>query len=195
MSREKLANRISDLLNPYYSSSPFFLLVAIGSSKSIGAAIIYWLILTLFFSALPLWDIKRRIRLGLVKDAHISTREDRIKPFIFSLSCAVLGLIAVYLASAPEAIKAISWVVVLTGIVITIITIFWKISLHAAGITSIVLALVFLYGKIAAPIVILVPLVIWARFTLRKHTPTQLAAGTLLAATIVLMVFAHFSLL
>jgi hypothetical protein len=190
-----VANKVSDLFNPYYSSSPFFLLVAIGSSKGIGAAIVYWLVLTLFFSALPMWDINRRIRLGLVRDAHISRREDRIKPFIFSLSCAVLGLIAVYAVGTPEAIKAISWTVVLTGAAITIITAFWKISLHAAGVTSISLALIFLYGTIAIPTILLVPLVLWARLTLKKHTPAQLALGTLLSATIVSATFIHFDLL
>jgi len=195
LSREKVADKISDLFNPYYSSSPFFLLVAVGAAGGVKAAFGYWLVLTLFFSALPMWDIKRRIRLGLVKDAHISRREDRIKPFLFSLSCAVLGLAAVYIVGAPVAIKAISWMVVLTGAAITGITAFWKVSLHAAGVSSIALVLIILYGPIAAPAALLIPVVAWARLTLKKHTPAQLAAGILVAVAIALAVFGYFGLL
>lgn len=195
MSRERLANRVSDLFNPYYSSSPFFLLVALGSSRHAATVLFYWLVLTLFFSALPMWDIRRRIRLGLVGDAHISNREDRIKPFLFALGSAALGLATVYAVNAPDTIRAISWIVVLTGAVITGVTAFWKISLHAAGIASIILVLVMLYGAIAIPTILLLPLVVWARLTLQKHTPAQLAAGILASSAIVLLVFGYFDLL
>lgn len=195
LNREKVADKISDLFNPYYSSSPFFLLVAAGSSRGVKDALAYWLVLTFFFSALPMWDIKRRIKMGLVKDAHISRREDRIKPFLFSLACAVLGLVAVYAVDAPDAIRAVSWAVVLIGAAITAITVFWKISLHVSGITSIALILIILYGQIAIPLVLLVPVVAWARLILKKHTANQMAAGALIAIAIVTAVFARFGLL
>lgn len=194
MNRERVANRISDIFNPYYLSAPFLLLVAIGSSRSLAEAFLYWLATALFFSVLPLWDINRRIRLKIVSDAHISKREDRIKPFLFSLACAALGLVAVYLVGAPAAIKAVSWIVVLTGAVITATTVFWKISLHAAGATATAVALIVLFGTIAIPAVLFIPVVFWARLTLNKHTPAQLVAGSFLAAAIAVFVFWTFGL-
>jgi len=175
-------------------SAPFFLLVAIVSSRSLKTALLYWLVTALFFSALPLWDINRRIRLKMVSDAHISRREDRIKPFLFSLACAALGLIAVYIIGAPAAVKAVSWMVVITGAAITATTIFWKISLHAAGATATVVALIALFGVTATPAILLIPVIFWARLTLNKHTPAQLITGSLVAAAIAILVFWKFGL-
>lgn len=195
MSREKVANKISDIFNPYYSSAPFFLLVALAATNNLTQGLILWLPLALFFSALPMWDIKRRIRRGLVKDAHISRREDRIKPFLFSLGCAVLGLVAVYALSAPPTVKAVAWAVVINGAFITAITAVWKVSLHAAGITSISLILVYVCGLLAAPVALFIPVVFWARLILKKHTLAQLIVGTALSAAIVTAVFWRFDLL
>jgi len=194
LSRERLAERVSDIFNPYYSAAPFFLLVAASSSYSLAAIFINWLVVVLFFSALPIWDINRRIKKGIVGDAHISKREDRIKPFIFSLGCAAMGLVAVYLIDASLSVKALSWSVVVTGAIITAVTTFWKISLHAAGISSMATVLLILYGYFALPVVALVPLVFWARLVLKKHTPAQLAAGSLLAVSVALGVFWSFGL-
>lgn len=194
MSREKVAERVSDIFNPYYLSAPFFLLVVIVSAKSLMTGIVYCVVLVLFFSALPVWDINRRIRRGSVSNPHIDRREDRIKPFLFSLTCAVAGLAAVYLAGAPAVIKAVSWSVVVTGAIVTATTAVWKVSLHAAGISAIAFILVALFGWFALPVVLCIPLVYWARLTLNKHTPTQLLVGSILAVGVTAGVFRWFGL-
>lgn len=195
LNREKLAKRLSDIFNPYYASAPFFLIVVAGSSPDFAAGIVYFFITVLFFSVLPVWDIHRRIKFGLVTDAHISRREDRIKPFLFSLGCAVAGLATIHAIGAPVQIQAVSWTVVLTGAVITAITAFWKISLHAAAISSIVVALVALYGPYMLLTSILVPVVAWARLTLKKHSVGQILAGISIAVVIAVAVFRKFGLI
>ncbi len=194
MSREKVAERVSDIFNPYYLSAPFFLLVVIVSAKSLMTGIVYCVVLVLFFSALPVWDINRRIRRGSVSNPHIDRREDRIKPFLFSLTCAVAGLAAVYLAGAPAVMKAVSWSVVVTGAIVTATTAVWKVSLHAAGISAIAFILVALFGWFALPVVLCIPLVYWARFTLNKHTPAQLLVGSILAIGVTAGIFRWFGL-
>lgn len=195
LNREKLAKTLSDIFNPYYASAPFFIIVVVGSSPDLTAGIAYLFITVLFFSVLPVWDIQRRIRLGLVADAHISRREDRIKPFLFSLSCAVAGLALIYATGAPAQIQAVSWTVVLTGAIITAITAFWKISLHAAAISSIVVALVALFGPYMLLTSVLVPVIAWARLTLKKHSVAQILAGISTAVVIAVAVFTNFGLI
>ena len=195
MNREKVANRISDIFNPYYSSAPFFWLAAASAAVDGITFLLNASILTAFFSVLPLWDIRRRIRKGQVRDAHISSREDRLKPFLFSLASAVAGLAALYFAGAPDVVLAVAWTVVALGATITTVTTVWKISLHAAGITSIAVMLYFIFGAAAAPVALLVPVVGWARLTLRKHTSAQLAAGIFVAIALTVAVFALFGLL
>jgi hypothetical protein len=142
-----------------------------------------------------MWDINRRIKRGMVADAHISRREDRIKPFLFSLGAAVAGLIAAYAFGMPTLIKAVVWAVVLTGAGITIITRFWKVSLHAAGITPITVVLLIMFGWYALPAILLVPLVYWARLVLKKHSLAQLIVGSLVSGGITVTVFRAFNLI
>ncbi|MCL6473271.1 MAG: hypothetical protein K6T91_10770 [Firmicutes bacterium] len=195
MSREKVAKTISNIFNPYYLSAPFFLFVAITTTDNLMMALAYWLVSAVFFSFLPVWDIGRRVSKGLVTDPHINRREDRIRPFLFSLFCAVAGLVAVYLIGAPVEMRAISWSVVIMGVLITLITIFWKVSLHAAGITATAFILTVLYGLVALPVVVCVPVVFWARYVLNKHTPAQLGVGSVIAVTVSAGVFWYFGLL
>lgn len=195
LDKNRVAERISDIFNPYYSAVPFFIMVAIASTRTVSRAILYWLIMALFFSVLPIWDIRRRINSRSVSDAHIDRREDRIKPLLFALSSALGGLLAIYLVSAPALIRAVCWSVVITGIVITAITLRWKISLHTAGITSISLALVLIYGWQATPIFIFLPVVIWARLVLKRHTVAQVLAGMAVSVIVVLGFFSFYGLL
>jgi len=74
------------------------------------------------------------------------------------------------------------------------VNLLWKISLHTAFVTASVTALIILYGSIAAVIVVLVPLIAWSRIELKHHSLAQVAAGALLAALIVVVVFYLFGL-
>lgn len=195
LNREKVAMTISNIFNPYYLSVPFFLFVAIATSDNLIMALVYWLVSAAFFSFLPAWDIGRRISRGSVSDPHIDRREDRIRPFMFSLFSAVAGLAAIYLVGAPVEMRAISWSVVILGVFITLITVFWKVSLHAAGITATTFILTALYGPVVLPVFICIPVVLWARYVLNKHTPAQLLAGSAIAITVSAGVFWHFGLL
>ena len=67
------------------------------------------------------------------------------------------------------------------GFVTSLITIFWKISIHMILDTTFLLILNLLYGWHLWPLFLLIPLVAWARLRLKRHTPTQLVAGFSLA--------------
>lgn len=61
-----------------------------------------------------------------------------------------------------------------------IISIFWKISFHAIGYSALCVSFFRLFGPISLPLVLLIPILFWARLRLKKHTIWQLIAGTLL---------------
>jgi hypothetical protein len=69
------------------------------------------------------------------------------------------------------------------------ISIFWKISMHMAGVGGFSIALVFVFGAAAGWAFLSLPLVAWARLHRRKHTPAQLAAGAIAGIAIALFVF------
>ena len=61
-----------------------------------------------------------------------------------------------------------------------IISLFWKISFHAIGYSALCVSFFRLFGPISLLLVLLVPILFWARLRLKKHTIWQLIAGSLL---------------
>lgn len=195
MDKEKLAAKVSDIFNPLYISFVFFLIVSLYVSSSLLEAAKYWLVTGFFFCVLPLGDVLLRIRKGITKDIHIDERKDRIIPFLITLTSSIAGLLTVSFLDFPKEIQAVSWAIVLTGAIITAITLFWKISLHAAGISAIVTALIVFLGSPAVIMVLFIPVVFWARLTLRKHNIWQLLAGSGLSVLIMLFTLSWFGIL
>jgi membrane-associated phospholipid phosphatase len=72
-----------------------------------------------------------------------------------------------------------------SGLVLTvitaIITLYWKISYHTAIITSVVTAVNILGGIIFWPLFLLIPIVSWARVTIKKHTLSQVTGGAIIS--------------
>jgi hypothetical protein len=195
LDKEKLAAKVSDIFNPLYISFVFFLIVSLHVSSSLLEAAKYWLVTGFFFCVLPLGDVFLRIKKGITKDIHIDERKDRIIPFLITLTSSIAGLFAVSFLGFPKEIQAVSWAIVLTGAIITVITLFWKISLHAAGISAIITALIVFLGSPAVILALFVPVVFWARLTLRKHDIWQLLAGSGLSVFIMLFVLNWFGIL
>jgi membrane-associated phospholipid phosphatase len=74
-------------------------------------------------------------------------------------------------------------------VVFTVVTLWWKMSIHAGVAGGTALVLVAVYGPvtlIAAPFALLS---CWARVRLSAHTPAQVVAGALVGATIAGTVF------
>jgi membrane-associated phospholipid phosphatase len=69
-------------------------------------------------------------------------------------------------------------------VIMMLISLKWKISIHASGIAGPLTALVFSLGVIAVTFLLLVVPVAWARLTLKAHTPMQVIVGALLTILI-----------
>ena len=105
-----------------------------------------------------------------------------------------VGLAILLYYRAPPILVATFVVGLSAAAIYMCINLWWKISLHAAFVAASVTVLVILYGWMAAIAVVLVPLMSWARIELKQHSLAQVAAGTLLAALIVVVVFCFFGL-
>jgi membrane-associated phospholipid phosphatase len=119
-----------------------------------------------------------QVKRGAWSDLDVSKREQRYTLYPFSLAC----LIAVaFMYAKMGAIYAI-WCVlalVIANTVNSIINLTWKISAHAttaAACAALLWLLAPNWGPIAALSVISVS---WSRVVLRRHTPGQVIAGTI----------------
>lgn len=133
---------------------------------------------------LPMLSIILLKRMGIVGDVLLNERSDRIIPLLLS---AIYCLVTYFLfarLSIPGIIAINILGLSLLVIASTLITFFWKISLHMAsigGLTGFLFALPFVLQiditGLIAMFLIISGFVGWARLRLNAHTPAQVYAG------------------
>ncbi len=112
-------------------------------------------------------------RRGHVTDVHVAIRKQRSVPFVAALVSMAIGVAALYVVQAPRELVALGCVYLVVGLVLTLVSLWWKISVHSAVLATCAVALGLL-GYPAAWVGLLgVPLVLWARAYRQRHTVLQ----------------------
>nr|WP_260859671.1 phosphatase PAP2 family protein [Streptomyces cupreus] len=70
-----------------------------------------------------------------------------------------------------------------------IVTVWWKVSVHTAVASGVVVILLLAYGVRMAPLMLGIAAIGWSRVALRDHTPAQTAVGALLGGLAAAVVF------
>ncbi len=113
-------------------------------------------------------------------DYDLPVKEDRSYPLLLVIFSYVIGVIVLYLIGAPSLTTVLMLCYLNNTVLVLIINHFWKISIHAMGLTGPLTALIYLFGWPCLIFTILVPLVGWSRVYLKKHTPWQVIIGSIL---------------
>jgi len=185
--KEKLAHLFSLLFHPSAVAIYLFGFAAFLTNGEIYQRII-WALLAIFFSALlPAIIVLVLLKLRLLSDADISNRAERVRPYILITLFYFLGSFLL-LRFPPHPINRVYGTLMscyaTVTLVGTIITYFWKISMHLAGLAGPLTAAIFFWKLPAVPFIIsLIPLS-WARLYLRKHNIWQVLAGILISSII-----------
>lgn len=176
-----VARLISNVGSPPLVTSVTVILTAFkvaGSEAWIWAAIYVSLGILIPFLYV-VWSVTR----GQITDIHIRLREERRQPLLVTLVCAGIGWLVLALGPAPAAMTTVAAALWLQVVVIFLVTLRWKISVHTvAAAGGATLAWTFL-GTVL-PFLLVVPLIAWSRVRLRRHTLPQTLAGVLLGSTV-----------
>lgn len=148
------------------------------------ATLLWTLVVATFYSVLPMIFIIRGARAGRWDGHHVRDREHRLVPLLMCLLSALAGLAILLVGHAPRDVLGLSWAMIVTLLVCTVITNWWKVSLHATVAGGAVAMLVLLYGPWLLLLVGLVALICWSRVKLTDHTVTQVVVGALLGPVI-----------
>jgi len=174
--KEPLANFISTVSNPPLVAIPIFLVI--------NYTLLYegdWLwfstISIFFVSILPiitssLWIKKKNLEVDMPQ------REDRIYPLLLVILSYTIGVVVLYALGAPPLTTVLMFCYVTNTIVVLMISLYWKISIHAMGIAGPATAIIYLFGWPGLLFSLLVPMVLWSRLYLKRHTSAQLMVGT-----------------
>jgi membrane-associated phospholipid phosphatase len=177
----KIARWISAIFSPpLISVFAVFLMTAFTSGKaSYGRAAGYAFLAIGLPVLLTLWMMHK----GNVSDFHISIHKERTRPMVFMiLSAFISWLFLWFTRPGPDILTIFAGIAVLHIIFLFLVTLRWKISGHASAISGLCVFLVAYLGVRGLPFMLLIPLVVWARVMLRRHTLKQTMAGALAGA-------------
>jgi hypothetical protein len=142
------------------------------------AALTWSSLYILLADLLPLAYLVRLVRQGKVGDLHVAIRDQRLRPLMVMLACMALAFAAAIALGAPRPLSVFLGLGLVQGVLLTVVTVFWQISFHAAAAAAMVCAVAVVYGTLAAlfltPILLIVA---WARLRLKRHTFRQIVAG------------------
>ena len=178
---------VSRVLNPVFVLGVVIVLVSFEASGS-GAWIVLCVVIALFFTVFAPWGVVLYMRRrGEISELFIPKRHDRLRPLLFYFASSWVGVGILYLIHAPPALYALMVSVAVQGTIALLITMQWKISLHAMGLWAACGVVIALYGSWWA--VVPAGLVSWARFVLQAHSISQILVGSIVGAGVAFLIF------
>jgi membrane-associated phospholipid phosphatase len=147
--------------------------------ESVLASVVTFVVTT---AILPTLFVYAAYLAGLISSPDLPRRSERLQPALFATLCAVAAYPLLRGVGAPTLFLSLDAALALQMALLGIVTIWWKISYHAAGAAGLAIVALSLSDlSVAMPLVALPALVGWARVRLGRHTPRQVAAGWLSA--------------
>ena len=175
---ERIANILSITGQPVFIPIPVFILLSTKIEDPVKCILV--ILVSLFFvTVIPTASTYYfSIKLGR-KDGDIPDRRLRFKPMMIGVLSYVTGTIALYLMDAPDVIWVLMLCYAVVTFVMTVITMYWKISIHSVGVIGPSMALAIVFWPWGLLYFLLFPPIAWSRYVLKRHTPAQIAAGAL----------------
>lgn len=187
--RLRVARLVSELLSPPPILAVLALVVAWDSSPTPAMAVLWGGIAALSASVLPYALILRGVRRGRLSDNNISLREQRIRFGVVAMGSILLGLVLLAAFDAPSEMVALQASIAVGVACGWVVTLWWKISVHAAIAAGAATVLLLVFGLALLAVWPLVALIAWSRVRVGDHTTAQVFAGVALGVVVNATVF------
>ncbi len=133
---------------------------------------------------LPLSILVARGRLTV----DVKNRRDRPLLYLAAILVYSTGaLIALFFMNHTMMVIAIAYVGVTTAI--AVVSLWWKVSAHTSGVAGPITGLIWVYGIIVIPFMLLALVVSWARWYQNLHSVKQLVGGIFIAIGVTTIVY------
>ena len=138
-------------------------------------SILLCFLLFAFFPFLPVIYFYRKN----VVDLYVSNREARTPFFLIAIASYSVAAI-IFFATNTTIMFLLALGYTFVTVILLVVNLFWKVSVHCAGVTGPIFALIFVFGINVLPLSLIIVLVGWSRIKLEKHTFTQTLLGSLI---------------
>jgi membrane-associated phospholipid phosphatase len=181
--------RVGELLSPPPILVVLALVVAWDSSPTPAMAVVWGAIAAVSASLLPYAIILRGVRRGRLSDKNISLREQRIQFGVLAITSILTGLAVLAVFDAPAEMVALLGSIAVGVACGWVVTLWWKISVHAAIAAGAATVLLLVFGPALLVVWPLVALIAWSRVQVGDHSPGQVLAGVALGVVVNATVF------
>jgi len=121
-------------------------------------------------------------------DLHVS--EGKRRPiFFFPALAAYLSAAVVFLSLKCKILYLLSVAYLSVSLIVLFVTLFWKISIHMAGLTGPITALILVFGANYALLYLLALPLGWARTELEAHTVSEVVLGAVVGIGVTALVY------
>lgn len=177
---QRLASALTNALNPFVIFTALFALVVF-VEVGVYRSVLYLAVELTAAAAVAGYVLfmRRRSRVG---DFWISTRAERLTPALFLLAAFVALLGALALLDAPQNLFLLTLSMGLASAAVAGITLLWKASAHCTVAGHAAAAGLLLLGPLGFVFLLVLPLVLWSRVTLKAHTLSQTLTGAAVGA-------------
>lgn len=183
-----LARAVTEIASPANAVAALLVVMSIHVAPP-GDALRWAVISILFASVLPMAYVIAQVRRGRLTDRHVGMRVQRPLPMLVAIASTVVGLAILYALGAPQPLLALGAAGVVGLVITSLITLVWKISIHAAVMAGALAIVVIVFGPAWVPLVALLIVVGWARVELGDHTISEVLAGAAVGGVIAASVF------
>jgi membrane-associated phospholipid phosphatase len=186
----RVARVVTEVLSPAVVVPLLSFAVAwFGTGHDVLATLLWGLLVTVFYCAIPMAIVVRGARGGRWEGHWVRERERRLVPFLQILVSTLAGLAIMLVWSAPRDVLALAWSMVATLLACLVITRWWKVSVHATVAGGALATIVLLYGPWYLLLVPALALVCWSRVVVEDHTAAQVLVGAVLGPVVGGVVF------
>lgn len=177
------AEIVSRVLDPVWEI-PLAIMLAVAFAAAEGLRWRFLGLLLFIDAVVPMIFFLIMLKNKQIKDWDIQNRAQRVPLYAFTLICHLAGLWLAYELGKQELVLVLS-VFYVVGVVFALITTHWKISLHAGVNAVLMIAINMFYDWRYWWLMLLLPVVMWARVYQRHHSWEQVLAGAIVGGGLV----------
>lgn len=185
------ARFISFVFNPLFLllPVPYFLVVRETGDPFYA---IKWTLFSLFFISIIGLFVGYAVRRGYFTDFDVSKREQRPLLFLFVGLICVLYFISLLFLKGPIVLFIILAAILFSTLIFSFINTRIKASIHVATISALIFALSILYSNVFLLLLILIPLIIWSRVRIKRHTMQEALVGGATGIVVTILFYVVF---
>ncbi|KUL32824.1 hypothetical protein [Chlorobium limicola] len=176
----RLADSISWAISPVVVAPAVYCAITLLGYADDPGKFSYLTVLFAASTAAPMLLIYGLKKIGKVSDYNITFREQRFIPLLVLTFVNVLGYEFMQQLHAPRLLTGILLFNAVNTVLILLVTLQWKISIHLFTLTSCIALLFLKFGVDVLWFLTLVPLLMWSRISLKAHNFMQTLVGGVL---------------